>query len=655
MQMLEIGNLLFQIDNGVLALPKFQRPYVWKQSDVRDLMQSLYKGYPIGNLLVWDTPANPDEVKGNQRLASGVNKLLLDGQQRVTSLYGIIRGKKPDFSDADPKAFLNLHFNVEDEKFEFHSAKMNNEPLWVSVTKLLQAKNGVFDFTPQFEIERQHEYGARLGRITMLMQKPFYIEVVSSETKSLDDVVEIFNKVNSGGRKLSKGDLALAKISAYWPEARDTMQAHFDNWQKSGYSINDYQYKFDWLLRCVNAFLTGHSDFAELDRQNLSAEDIQSGLIYSKKYIDSALNLFAWRLGLDYRQVLGSPNAFPAIVRLSKNKEDLTNYKARDRFLFWYIHAMLWGRYSGTVETAIRQDLQAIDSNEDGAVSALIEQLRLTRGSLRVEPHDLAGYNRGDRFYSLLYMLTRVYGTRDLYKNIGLRTGLHGEDYQLELHHIFPKSKLRAYGYLPQKEANAVANFTFLFKKTNRTIAAKLPEEYFPYYESMHPGVLESHWIPKDEYLWKIENYREFLAERRELLSQAANDFLDKLKQGTLPVSSDAITSQKRTIDIRPSSVESDDEDSQLHQTMDWMEKIGLPRGEYGYELHDKYSERIVVLDLAWPLGVTEGISQQAALLINEEEETLQLASRNGFTCFTTFEQLKQYVQHEILGELTPM
>ncbi len=652
MQMLEIGNLLFQIDNGVLALPKFQRPYVWKQADVRDLMQSLYKGYPIGNLLVWDTPANPDEVKGNQKLASGVNKLLLDGQQRVTSLYGIVRGKKPDFSDADPKAFLNLYFNVENEKFEFYSTRMVNEPLWVSVTDLLQAKHGVYDFTPKFETERQYEYGARLNRITQLIHKPFYIETVSSETKSLDDVVEIFNKVNSGGRKLSKGDLALAKISAYWPEARETMQAHFDEWQNSGYSINDYQYKFDWLLRCINAYLTGHSDFAELDRSEFTANDIQTGLKTAKKHINSALNLFDWRLGLDHRQVLGSPNAFPAIIGLYKKVQDFSSDKERDRFLYWYIHAMFWGRYSGTVETAIRQDLQAVDEN---AISGLIDRLRHYRGSLSVEPHDLAGYNRGDRFYSLLYMLTRVYGARDLGENIGLRNGLFGDEYRLELHHIFPKSKLREHGYLPQKESNAVANFTFLFKKTNRAIAAKLPEEYFPYYETKHPGVLASHWIPTDARLWKIENYREFLAERRKRLATAANDFLNQLNLGTLPESPEALKSQKRVIDIRPSSVDGDDEEILLQKTIEWMEQNGLPRGVYGYELHDKYSERIVTLDLVWPLGVKEGISEKVALLIDENEETIKIASSNGFTCLTSLPQLQEYVQRNILGEAVPM
>ena len=104
----------------------------------------------------------------------------------------------------------------------------------------------------------------------------------------------------------------------------------------------------------------------------------------------------------------------------------------------------------------------------------------------------------------------------------------------------------------PQKEANAVANFTFLFKKTNRSISAKLPEEYLPRYEDKHPGVLASHWIPMDPNLWKIKNYLEFLGARRELLADAANRFLGQLYDGTLSMRSQLEHMPERNIDYMP-------------------------------------------------------------------------------------------------------
>lgn len=654
MEMQNLSNILFQIDNGTLALPKFQRPYVWKRADVSELMVSLYKGYPVGNLLVWTTSANPKDVKGKHPLAGGLHKLLLDGQQRVTSLYGIIRGKKPEFSDADPKAFLDLYFNVEEEVFEFYSSKMKNDPLWISVTELMQADKGAFDFTHRFEIDKQHTYGSRLAEITHLKNRTFYVEVVNSEDKTLDDVVQIFNKVNSGGRNLSKGDLALAKISAYWPEARESMQAHFDEWHIHGYSINDYQYKFDWLLRCINVILTGHSDFAELSNHQFVATDIQDGLNRARKHINSVLNLIEWRLGLDHRQVMGSPNSLPTVLRLFDKENSGLGGKERDKLLYWYVHAMLWGRYTGTVESVIRQDLITVDENED-AVDTLIERLRQDRGHLRVDPQNFADWSRGSRFYPLLYMLTRMSDTRDLCVGIGLKKGLKGEDYQLQLHHIFPKARLYKFGYA-RNEVNALANFTILFRKTNVRIGAKPPEEYFPYYESKHPGVLKSHWIPMDEHLWKIENYREFLAERRKLLAKAANDFLDQLYHGELaetPAVESPFDQRDRT--VRPVSIASDEEETELKEAMDWMEENGLPRGEYGFELVAANGELLATLDLAWQDGIKEGSSPKVALLIDEDDETIKIASAEGLRCFTTVEQLQQYVQREILGEMTPV
>ena len=525
---MELSTILALIDEGGLTLPKFQRGYVWKRPDVSKLMRSLYKGYPVGSLLVWETRATQKDIRRDQQLAGGAHKLLLDGQQRVTSLYGIIRGKKPAFSDGDPKAFENLYFDVIDEEFEFYGpTKMNGNPRWISVTELMQ--KGVGPFFPRFLDHPDLEtYTNRLLAITNIKSREFHVETVAGKDRTMDVVVDIFNQVNSGGTKLSKGDLALAKICADWSEAREEMQKRLAKWEAEGYRFN-----LDWLLRCINAILTGHADFAELDKNDLTTDDIKVGLKRAEKHIDNALNHIAWRLGLDDSSVLGSPNSIPAIVRLFDKEKTFPDHKILDQLLYWYIHAMLWGRYSGPVETVIRQDLMAVDENDD-AVAALTDRLRQHRGHLRVEPQDFAGWTRGSRFYPLLYMLTRVYGTRDLDSGIELRKHLLGGMNQLELHHIFPKARLRKYNYQVYKEINAVANFTFLTKATNLKISAREPEEYFAEYEAKHPGALASHWLPMDRELWKIENYRDFLAARRELLASAANDFLGQLKYGTI-------------------------------------------------------------------------------------------------------------------------
>jgi uncharacterized protein with ParB-like and HNH nuclease domain len=225
---MQIGVILSQIDLGSMALPEFQRGYVWNRDQVRGLMESLYRKHPVGGLLVWLTKTEEAHARGDNALAPGIVKLLLDGQQRITSLYGIVRGKPPKFFDGNPDAFSGLHFNVQTETFEFYAPlKMKDKPLWFSVTDLMI--KGVADgvkrvlASPDL-LPNVNEYINRLNAIENIKQIDLHIEEVAGEDKTVDVVVRIFNNVNSGGTKLSQGDLALAKICAQWPAAREEMK-----------------------------------------------------------------------------------------------------------------------------------------------------------------------------------------------------------------------------------------------------------------------------------------------------------------------------------------------------------------------------------------------------------------------------------------------
>lgn len=185
---MKIATILDQIDLGSVALPEFQRGYVWNRDQVRSLMQSLYRRYPIGSLLVWVTGSESATARGNSP-APGVVKLLLDGQQRMTSLYGIIRGKPPRFFDGNPQAFTGLCFHLEDETFEFYmSSKMKDNPLWVNVTELMQTGVGKFigrllkipELAPQLET-----YIQRLNAVEGIKDIDLHVEEVTGETKRL--------------------------------------------------------------------------------------------------------------------------------------------------------------------------------------------------------------------------------------------------------------------------------------------------------------------------------------------------------------------------------------------------------------------------------------------------------------------------------------
>jgi hypothetical protein len=393
----KLNVILDQIDSGVMLLPEFQRGYVWNRDQVRGLMRSLYHGYPVGSLLVWET-SSESSVRGGLA-GHGIRHLLLDGQQRVTSLYGVVRGRPPVFFEGDPKAFTGLHFNVEEETFEFYvPAKMKDDPQWVDVTELFS--KGLQQFITAFALshpECMATYLTRLNRLHELLERNFHAEVIIGEDRTVDVVVDIFNRVNSGGTKLSKGDLALAKICAQSADARGEMRGILARWQDAGYSFT-----LDWLLRNINAVSTGRAQFQALD--GVSSNEFQTALVAATKYVGSFLDVVAGRLGLDHDRVLMGRYAIPVVSRyLHLSGGRFADSSEKDRLLFWYVHSALWGRFTGSVETLLAQDFETARRS---GIEGLIESLSRWRGgNLVIQPHDFAGSTLGSRFYPLLYML----------------------------------------------------------------------------------------------------------------------------------------------------------------------------------------------------------------------------------------------------------
>ncbi|NNU80404.1 DUF262 domain-containing protein [Halovulum dunhuangense] len=644
---MKITDILSHIDNGHMALPEFQRGYVWNRDQVRGLFESLYKRHPVGGLLVWATESKSAAHRGDGQLAAGIVKLLLDGQQRITSLYGVVRGHPPKFFDGNAQSFTGLHFHLGDESFEFYQPiKMKDDPLWIDVTKLMRAgMTGLGSFITQFSTDPAHtanvaDYVSRLSRLLGITEIDLHIEEVTGPDKTLDIVVDIFNRVNSGGTKLSKGDLALAKICAEWPEARDSMKVQLKDWGASGFHFN-----LDWLLRSVNTVLTGEARFSYL--HDKGALDIQDGLKRASRQIDSALNMIGGRLGLDHDQVFFGRFAVPVMVRHMDQKDGALSAAERDKLLFWFAQAGMWGRFSGSTETIIDQDLAAL---EEGGLDALLDRLRLWHGGLRIEPGHFASWSLGARFYPVLYMLTRMGEARDWGTGLPLKANLLGRMSRLEVHHIFPKARLYNAGR-SRPEVNAIANFCFLTKDTNLSISARLPEEYFPEIEAQHPGALGSQWIPDDPRLWKIENYPEFLEARRELLAAEANRRFAELLHGETQWLSGTAAIEPHAADII-GGITGESEEAELEALAGWVEEQGLPRGQIAFDYADPDSgAQKAVFDLAWPDGLQPGLSQPIAILIDEPPEVFAMANAAGFRCFSSVAAFRAYVEKDVLGQ----
>jgi hypothetical protein len=650
---MKITTILDHIESGHVALPEFQRGYVWNREQVRGLMFSLYKRYPIGGLMVWVTESEGATHRGDGALAPGVVKLLLDGQQRITTLYGIVRGHAPKFFDGNVQTFTGLHFNLADETFEFYApAKMKDNPLWVDVTKLMKigAGTAIQQLLANPILVKQEDFGAkvptylqRLNAVDQVKETELHVDEVTGKDKTVDIVVDIFNRVNSGGTKLSKGDLALAKICAAWPEARDTMKAKLAKWRRAG-----FYFELDWLLRCVNTVLTNSAFFSAL--KDVTTTQFQDALTKTEKAIDYTLNLVSSRLGIDHDRVLGGRYAFPLMVRFVHQRGGhIDDPKDRAKLLYWYVHSFLWGRYSSSVESTLSQDLTTIGDKGAG-LDGLITNLRQNRGDLRLKAEDFGGATRGSRFYPLLYLMTRAWGARDWDLDIELKLTLLGNLSSLQLHHIFPKAQLNKTKEFSRAEVNALANFTFLTQETNLKVSDRLPADYLPEFARRHPDALKSHWLPFDPDLWEIEKYEQFLSKRRELLADAANRFLDALANEGVAEPEDLTSRLGQHRTQREGGFADADEERRINEINDWVDERGLPRGTPLFELTDRDSGALLgVLDLAWPDGLQAGLSEPVALIIDEDEELEEACSQAGYKFFTSVPKFRRYVTRDIL------
>ncbi len=641
---MKISTILDHAESGHIALPQFQRGYVWRRGQVRALFNSMYRGHPIGGLLVWVTDRAGDAQRGKASASGGVTKLLLDGQQRITSIYGVVRGCAPSFFEGDARAFTGLRFHIENEVFEFFQpVKMRDDPLWIDVTSLMQ-KDGmervIGQLTPQHSA-RLPKFWQRLARLMAIGNIELHVEEITDSSITMDVVVEIFNRVNSGGTKLSKGDLAMARICADNPSARDNMNEAMAGWEHRG-----FRFTMDWLLRCVNAVYSGKAKFDFL--RPAGPQDIDNALKQTRNYVDQALDLIDGRLGLDHKRVLFSPFALPVMVRYLYQKGGSVTAVERDKLLYWFVHAGMWGRFSGSTETKLEEDYSALA--DSAGLDVLIQRLRSWRGHLRIMPDDFSSWGIGARFYPVLYMLTRMNNARNLCDGIPVRQLILGSTSRLEVHHIFPKKHLYEYGYNKQ-EVNAVANFCLLPGRCNRKIGSRRPEDYMPEVARNHPGALESQWIPMDPALWRIERYRDFLEARRVLLAANANRYLNGLLHEDPATVIVSPSEQRDTVEQPIGGIASKSEEEVLANLNDWVKGHGLEPGHTAYEFSDPSTgTQRAIFDLAWPRGVQPGLTRRVAVLLDEPVAVHAAASEAGFRVFASAEAFRRHIENEVLA-----
>lgn len=552
-----VEELVGMIERGELRLPEMQRRYVWRSTRVRDLLDSLYRGYPSGTILLWET----DEAVPQQEFAVEQKKnqyqstrLLLDGQQRLTSLFAVIRGElvnvrgrrkpiqllfnleHPDHlalvtevnEDGDDDLIDDEADSSEDElqkrfdrmTFVVGTRKLEQLPQWVKVTEVFKSDSdapvlkraGVTDF----EDPRYEKYSQRLARLRGIRKYAYRMDLLERRL-SYEEVTEIFVRVNSLGAKLRSSDLALAQITAKWRGALELFQTFQAQCGTAGFDLD-----LGLHLKNLVAFATGQSRFLTVG--GLPLERVRQAWEECVPGMEFALNFLRSNAGIDSPALLSSPFLVVAVAYYGHKRKYQIAAEESQRLRYWVLAANAKGRYSrGSSETLLDQDLATL--RDGGGVNELIDRLRLQVGRLDVVPGEFEGRNRRSAIFKTMFLAFRAAGAKDWRSNLAIALDHSGSSHRLQFHHIFPKAVLKS--SYTAREADDIANLAFIGGKTNRQISDKPPARYFPpLIEKSGLAAFEAQCIPTDPELLVVEGYKNFLAERRKALSSRLNIFL---------------------------------------------------------------------------------------------------------------------------------
>ncbi|MDF3942073.1 DUF262 domain-containing protein [Achromobacter denitrificans] len=560
-----VEELVSMIERGELRLPEMQRQYVWRSTRVRDLLDSLYRGYPSGAILLWET----DEAVPLQDFAVSQStnpyqstRLLLDGQQRLTSLSAVIRGepvsvrgrRRPidllfnlehpdqlavvteveengddeDDVDDDSELIGDETDSTEDEllkrfnkmTFVVATRKLEQLPHWVKVSEVFKTDNDA-PFLKRagisgFDDPRYEKYSQRLARLRGIRKYVYRMDVLE-RTLSYDEVTEIFVRVNSLGAKLRSSDLALAQITAKWRHSLQTFQDFQKACAKTGFDLD-----LGLHLKNLMAFATGQSRFQIVG--SLSVEKLQKAWKEACEGMEFALNFLRSNLGIDSPALLSSPFLLVVLAYFGHSRNyALSNDEAR-HLRYWALMANAKGRFSrGSSETILDQDLASI--RQGGEVSELIDRLRLQFGRLDITAEELEGRNQRSALFKTMFLAFRAAGAKDWRSHLAIALDHSGAQHRLQFHHIFPKAVLKT--SFTAREADDIANLAFIGGKTNRAISDKAPAVYLPpLVDQLGEPAFAAQCIPVEASLLEVESYKAFLLERRKRIATALNTFV---------------------------------------------------------------------------------------------------------------------------------
>lgn len=582
-----IETLLTWVKSGEIAIPEIQRPFVWEATKVRNLLDSLYQGYPVGYLIAWRNPT----VRLKDGTTSAGKRILIDGQQRVTALMASLLGRDVLTKNYDTVR-IRIAFHPQEEKFEVANPAIRKDAAWIEdVAMVFGPDASIMELTDEYAERNPESDRKSVSRVLEKLRKIInnHVGIIElAEDLDIETVTEIFIRVNSAGAELSQADFAMSKIAvnesfggnmlrkaidyfchlAVAPEFLPVIekgdkafaQTEFLQQMKWLRDVNDdiYDPTYTDMLRVaftsefrrgrlqdLVALLSGRNFETKQYEEAIAEESfgkLKKGVLaFINKTHFERLTMILRSAGFVTSDLIGGRNAvnFAYILYLRGRSEGMNATDLESLVRRWYVMSILTGRYTGSPETAFDFDIRQIEARGLTAFTeavivnefpetywtGMLPQLMDTSSikSPYFLAYKAAQVKMGDKGF-----LSRDITVLDLLMN------------RSDVHHVYPRNMLKKQGQ-PQGRYNQIANFVIAQSEINIAIGDTAPEIYFTeLLEQVRKGArryggitdedalrsnLRSHCIPDSIIDGNVLTYEDFLEERRNSMALKIRDW----------------------------------------------------------------------------------------------------------------------------------
>jgi len=586
-----IETLLTWVRSGEIAIPEIQRPFVWDATKVRNLLDSLYHGYPVGYLIAWRNPT----VKLKDGTSSAGKRILIDGQQRVTALMAALLGREVLTKDYETLR-IRIAFHPQDERFEVSNPAIRKNVAWIDdVAEVFAPDASLTELTDTYSEKNPGSERRMVSRVLERLRQIInnHVAVIElAEDLDIETVTEIFIRVNSAGTELSQADFAMSKISVNETYGGNLLRKAIDYFchlsvapeflskiekNDKAFAASEFLPAMRWLkdvnddiydptytdmlrvaftsefhrgkLQDLVALVSGRN-FETKQYEEAVAEEsfarLKKGVLafINKTHFDR-ITMILRSAGFVTSRLIGGRNAvnFAYILYLRGRTENMPASDLERLVRRWYAMSILRGRYAGSPETAFDFDIRQVEARGLAAYAEAAFENELPDSFWTGMLPQLMDTSSGQSPYFLAYQAAQVkFGDKGfLSRDITVHDLLMNRS---DVHHVFPKNYLKSQG-LARGRYNQIANFVLAQSEINIGIGDKAPEKYLGELaeqcaggKKKYGGItdladmkanLRVHCLPESLLDGEIPTYDDFLEERRRQMALKIKQWIEIL------------------------------------------------------------------------------------------------------------------------------